>query len=320
MIDKRFVLPFLLFVTSCSRTGGSDIDISIDVAPELRGDIRIVTATGRKPGSVNPVETVIVLQNKGDNEMSLLLEGSWHDARGGFFGGVSTVRTLTPGDTDTFHSGTRSQQVVALRLAIRPTDTRQDELLTETLASATPKAQGHGITYTESPTEEVIPAWTARGVANGQPFTARTIVFTPVSGRWKLEISDREFDPLQGTALARQAHRDQQTIRIDLPYEPDGGAVFDREMAYGGGYFQIKPSPSAEGTTSWNTAIAWFVRVTDWDRQDWVDGAGTFQHGGTASGELYISFRGSEHGIANSWISGTFEDVPIVYYGNPAMH
>jgi hypothetical protein len=30
-----------------------------------------------------------------------------------------------------------------------------------------------------------------------------------------------------------------QTIHIDFPGEPFNGAVFKREMSYGGGYFQI---------------------------------------------------------------------------------
>ena len=110
-----------------------------------------------------------------------------------------------------------------------------------------------------------------------------------------------------------------QTIHIDFPGEPFHGAVFKREMSYGGGYFQIKNTPESKGTTSWNTEIAWVIEITDWQRHAWRENGGVFQQGGTASGKLYICFKGSTANIKNSWISGEFTDVPIVYYGDPGL-
>jgi len=50
-----------------------------------------------------------------------------------------------------------------------------------------------------------------------------------------------------------------------------------------------------------------------------LDEAGSnFQQGGTASGRLYVCFKGSPDKIQNSFVSGVFENAPIVYYGNPA--
>jgi len=89
-------------------------------------------------------------------------------------------------------------------------------------------------------------------------------------------------------------------------------------MSYGGGIFQIKPSPSAFETTSWNTSIAYYIEITNWDKGP---SSGTSCNSmqaliGAASGRLYISFQGSEHGLENSWISGVFKDAPIVYCGS----
>jgi hypothetical protein len=192
-----------------------------------------------------------------------------------------------------------------------------DELLTSSLKDGIPKADGHGFTYTETPTADAIPAWDLRGVANGEPFQVKTIIFSPISSQWKLQLIDSHLDPLKGIAIARQDKQDIQVINIDLPSEPTSGDVFEKEMSFGGGYFQIKKSPDSEETTSWNTDNAWIIEITKWDKKPWIEGAGTFQQVGTASGRLYICFKGSEQGIKNSWASGIFENAAIVYYGKP---
>jgi hypothetical protein len=208
-------------------------------------------------------------------------------------------------------------RVTAFRLAVSETGSTQDELLTATLASATPKAEGHGITYTDEPKTDQIPPWTVRGVANGTPFTAKSVRFVPNGAGWRLEVSDGSVDPLKGAGIARHSRKTLQTAHIDLEPEPEAGAVYERDMAYGGGYFQIEKSPSAQGTTSWNTSIARAIEFTAWDRSPWSDDGGASQQAGTASGRLYVAFKGSEHGLANSWMSGTFDDAPIVYHGKP---
>jgi hypothetical protein len=138
-----------------------------------------------------------------------------------------------------------------------------------------------------------------------------------MSSKWTLQIIDSHLDPLKGIAIARQAKPDIQVININLPNEPTSGAVFEKEMSFGGGYFQIKKSPDSQETTSWNTDSAWIIEITEWAKKPWIEGAGTFQQVGTASGRLYICFNGSEQGLKNSWASGIFENAAIVYYGKP---
>ena len=171
------------------------------------------------------------------------------------------------------------------------------------------------MTYTETPTD-TIPQWTPRGVANGEAFQAQTISFRQDHfPDWRLSISDRKYDAVVGIAIERSIHKDVQSIYIDLPGEPTAGRVFERAMSYGGGIFQIKPSPSANSTTSWNTSIAYYIEITNWDKGL---SSGTTCNSmqaktGSASGRLYISFQGSELSLENSWVSGVFEDAPIVY-------
>jgi len=54
-----------------------------------------------------------------------------------------------------------------------------------------------------------------------------------------------------------------------------------------------------------------------WNRQPYRETGGTFQKGGTASGRLYICFKGRADNIQDSYVAGVFENAPIVYYGNP---
>ena len=79
-------LCFLLLSCSSDSTAtGDDIQIKIEVAKELIDDILIVSSEGKKPGTVNPIDTFITLKNNGDNERQVLLKGSWLDANGGLF-------------------------------------------------------------------------------------------------------------------------------------------------------------------------------------------------------------------------------------------
>ncbi len=296
----------------------SSIKIEIELSRDLTGDIQIISAEGKKPGDVNPVETTIILKNVSDSEKRILARGDWHDARGGAYGGSSSVRILAPGQAQTFQAGTHSLNVSVYKFSVGLSDKTEDELLTETLANKEIQiVQGQGMTYTESPTDS-IPPWTPRGVANGEPFKAETIIFRQDHfPDWRLGISDRPFDVLKGAGYERFTQKDLQTIYIDLPHEPTIGSVFEREMSYGGGYFQIKPAPSAFETTSWNTSIAYYIEITQWNKGPSSDvNCNNLQAlTGTASGRLYISFQGSEYTLENSWISGVFEDVPIVYCG-----
>jgi hypothetical protein len=81
------------------------------------------------------------------------------------------------------------------------------------------------------------------------------------------------------------------------------GEKLVQEMSYGGGYFQIKTSPEANRTTSWNTSLAYAIEISDWNRDLSTDGPCATPDSGSASGKLNFRFKRSEGGLANSWIS-----------------
>ncbi len=133
-----------------------------------------------------------------------------------------------------------------------------------------------------------------------------------------MQILDEPIDVLKGIAIARQDYPDLQVININLPRKPKRGDLLQKKLSFGGGHFQVKTSPESQATTSWNADNAWVIEITDWDTRPWAEGGGTFQQVGMASGRLYVAYQGSEYGIKNSWVSGTFENAAIVYYGRPS--
>ena len=319
MSVQRVVLLLVFFVFSaCTDSPGSSqnaVRFQVEIDNQISQQIQILSATGTPAGKVNPIEVEIALKNTGTTPQQVLLDGRWLDAKGGFRGGSQRVLMLAAGQSLTVHDGTRSRDAIRYQARLTATDNSQDQLLSETLASnELAIAKGHGMTFSSTPASEQIPPWSVRGVANGLSFDANTLTFrTDAKGRWKLEISDRAFDPVKGIAMARLDHPDVQTVYIDLPESPAKGKVFQQEMQYGGGIFQIKPTADSQGTTSWNTSLAYKIEISDWQKEESTHFSCGRPKTGTAAGRLYISFEGSEGQIKNSWISGAFEDAVILY-------
>lgn len=173
------------------------------------------------------------------------------------------------------------------------------------------------MTYSDTPATEKIPDLPIRGVANGSPFEAKTVTFrADDKDNWKMAISDRAFDPVTGIAMERLENPDVQTVYINLPETPTVAKVFNQTMQYGGGMFQIKPRSNSQGTTSWNTLLAYKIEINDWQKGKPTHLSCGRPKLGKASGKLYISFKGSEDNIKNSWISGAFKDATILYCGD----
>ena len=303
--------------TNINISTDSDIAINVDIARELKNDIVIDYAQGKKPGSTNPVESTITVKNETNSKQEILADGKWYDSRGNNYGGSKQILTLAPNQSQTLKAGTRSKNVTAYKLSLAPNTKSQDELLTDALSNTSRKiAEGYGMTYSETATDEIIPALPIRGFANGEAFQGQTVAFAQgTPGKWRLEISDHVFDVLKGVGYARYERKDLQTIYINLPQEPMVGDKLGKDMSYGGGYFQIKTSPSSNETTSWNTSIAYAIEIASWNKGASIDGPCGNPDLGSASGKLYISFKGSERSFTHSWVSGEFKDVPIIYCG-----
>ncbi len=315
-------IPILLWllVAGCNdspegsqRSGGMKVTIDNQVSQQ----IQVVSATGTKAGKVNPVEVRITLKNVSTTPQQVLFVGQWLDSKGGRNGGSQRVLKLAAGHTETITEGTRSKRVTHYKVRLSTTEKSQDQLLTEMLASNAPIAKGNGMTYSDTPASEKIPEWSVRGVANSRPFDAKTIIFQALgNGQWTLAISDRAFDPVkEGLGIGRLNYPDVQTVNVNLASAPIKDTVFEQDMQYGGGMFQIKPSADSKGTTSWNTSLAYIITITDGPEVINSHTACGRPKPGKISGTLYISFEGSEAQIKNSWISGTFQDAVILYCG-----
>ena len=317
------LLPLLLVcLTSCSQKQHvyrGDVEVEVDIEEGLHDEVQVVSVASKKPGELNPVETLVELRNAGHTETRVLCEGTWLARGGSFCGSQRSVVVLPPQQTQQIKTGTGSQRATSFRLVVNRTAMTGAELLATSLENSQQRvAEGYGVSFTETPTLAEIPEWNLQGVANGEAFVARTVMFSPFKSKWKLQIIDKEIDPLKGLGIAKQEHPGLQVITIDLPSEPKQGDFLQKKMSAGDGYFQIKKSPESMETTSWNTDNAWVIRFTSWEKAPWVDGGGTFQQLGTASGRLYVTYKGSEYGsLESSWVSGTFEDAAIVCYGKP---
>jgi hypothetical protein len=301
--------------------GGPDSQVKVDVHIEkdLRSDIRVIKTQSKKPGVVNPVEVSVKLENTGTRDHRILFDGRWRDNAGNGYGGITDLKVIRAGSSIECEAGTRSKGATKLAVNISSTSLNADQLVALKMSQAKPAVAGHGIAYTATPTLDQIPKWIPKGVANGAPFVAGTILFSPINGVWEMQIIDREIDPFKGIAYARSmdGNAGLQVIHLNLPDQPATGKVFDRKLAYGGGYFQIQTSPGSTNTTSWNTKIAWVLEITDWNRRAYNKTGGTFQHGGTVSGRLYVCFKGYPDKIKDSFVAGVFENAPLVYYGDP---
>ncbi len=320
-LQQIVLLPAFLLISSCNDSPGNSRNaevIQIEIDNQISQQIRVTSATGTRAGKVNPIEVRIGLMNTGAAPQQILLDSRWLDSKGGFYGGSQRVLMLAAGQSQTMYEGTQSRLVTQYQATLKTTQKSQDQLLSDTLASnKLPIATGYGMTFSSTPASEQIPVWSIRGVANGLPFDAKTLAFrTNDKGQWKLEISDRAFDPVKGIAIARIDHPDVQTVYIDLPETPARGKVFQQKMQYGGGMFQIKSRADSQGSTSWNTLLAYKIEITDWQKGVSIHFTCGKPKLGKASGRLYISFKGSENMIKNSWISGTFKDAVILYCGD----
>jgi hypothetical protein len=292
-----------------------NIVINVELAPALEKRISVASAVGARPGKKNPVETSITLKNESANSLALEIKGDWYDARGNHYGGSRSTLTIAGRQTHALHAGTRSADVSGYKLFVTDEIQSADDRFANTLSDpAIQVAEGYGMTYSESASDEQIPALPVRGFANGSAFAARAMAFYQgLEGKWRLEISDHDYDVLKGVAAGRLERKDMQTIYINFDTEPEAGHVLEQKMAYGGGIFQIKKSDGSLDTTSWNTSLAYAIHVDSWEKESRGQPPCGKRDLGSASGKLYISFQGSEFSFENSWVSGEFKDIPIVY-------
>ena len=163
--------------------------------------------------------------------------------------------------------------------------------------------------YTETPTLDMIPDVPAYGIANGKEFKIETIVIEPMFDKWYIVLADKKFGP---TDLIM----DCQYLNVELEAEPSSGKVFKRAMETGGGFWQMTSASDPTSTTSLNASNANVIEFTKWEAKPWDPNGEHTQIAGKASGRLAVCYQGFSD-YKDSWVAGTFTDVPIRFSGKP---
>lgn len=166
--------------------------------------------------------------------------------------------------------------------------------------------------YTEKPNEKYIPEGPITGNANNEKFTCEQVVFQPSLGKWTMRILSEKLPKPLGFNNNQSAF-----VNITLPEVPVAGKVYQKDLKYGDGYFQVKKSDE-DKTTSWNASNSYYIEITKWDVKEYNSKKGMFQVGGKASGKVYVAYKGSGN-FKQSVVAGTFEDAVVRYMGKPKL-
>ncbi|MCA9627062.1 MAG: hypothetical protein KC766_05335 [Myxococcales bacterium] len=164
--------------------------------------------------------------------------------------------------------------------------------------------------WSDTPKPEEIPDEPLNGDANGRRWEPQSVVIEPgVKQGWVMNFYEKKLEKPTGFVSG------SQFITLRLPEAPKKGAKMKKDMKYGDGFFQIK-NPDQDGLTSWNSSNAYYVEFTDWDVKPFDESGSTSQVAGTASGKVYIAYKGAGS-FANSGLWGTFKDAIVRYRGKP---
>lgn len=168
--------------------------------------------------------------------------------------------------------------------------------------------------WTDSPSLSLIPDTAISGFANGKVFEAKSVFFEPLFGKWSMVISDKDLEsPLNIITGA-------QSINIRLDEKPDVNKIIQKDLSYGGGYFQIMRKDNPEETVSWNSENTYIIKFTEWEAREWDPQGDLFQYAGRASGKIFISYTGCDSGnFDDAFVAGTFTDAVIRYLGEPEL-
>lgn len=177
-----------------------------------------------------------------------------------------------------------------------------------------PKVEAPKITstfkFTLTPTLEMIPEEPVQGAANGEGFNPKSIAIEPHFNAWNIVLFENELKSPEDT------NPEGQYLNVELPKAPKPGETFTRENATGGGYWQMKSADDKTQLTSLNASNAYVIQFTEWELKPWDPEGPNVQIAGKASGKLAVCYQGFSD-YKDSWVAGTFKDVPVRYIGKP---
>ncbi len=296
---------------------GKGLTVETNIAKDLKNTIEL---TGVKTTKLDKKQFNVIyhLNNLSGVTKSFEVSGIWLDSAGRQLGSSKRIYNLRSNEKQEISDSTNSLSASVYRLKINEKPSTEKDSLMDTL-TLNNVAEGYGMTYSETASDEKIPSIPLFGMANGEVFKPKTVVFAMRNkGEWWLEISDATFDPKSSPGIERYQNPKIQSIHIKLQTEPSENKTLTKNMSYGGGYFQIKKSPNADETITWNTSLAYLIEITQWQKKEIMGLTCSEPSLGRASGKLFISFKGSsiKKGMKNSFVSGMFTEVPIVYCGS----
>lgn len=164
--------------------------------------------------------------------------------------------------------------------------------------------------FTLEPTLEMIPDEPVQGAANGEGFNPKAITIEPKFNSWYIILYENPLESPEST------FPEGQYLNVELPKAPKPGEVLTRENATGGGWWQMKSSDDKTQLTSLNASHAYVIQFTEWELKKWDPKGPNVQIAGKASGKLAVCYQGFSD-YKDSWVAGTFKDVPVRYVGKP---
>jgi uncharacterized protein YcfL len=183
--------------TNIKLSSESNIEVHVDIASELNNAITIVSANGKKPGAVNAVEAVIMVKNETDSEKRISTTGKWYDSRGNNYGGHGGELVLAPYQTEALNAGTQSKNVTTYSLSITTSSKTEHNYITDAVLSSSQKiAEGNGLTYSETASDEIIPTLPIGGLPMANRFRVGQLSSLKTergTGAWMSVISSLTF-------------------------------------------------------------------------------------------------------------------------------
>jgi len=164
--------------------------------------------------------------------------------------------------------------------------------------------------WTETPSLDKVPPAGVKGVINGKPFEAKSVVLDCQSGKFtKIEFSDKRMESDSDLLT------DDTEVNVTLPSEAKADLKLDKKMgdtAPGESHVYYK-YPLPDGTpSSMNCPWACALVLDTCERKPYDPAGKWAQMAGTCKGKILICFNDD----VNSWIAGTFEG-KLRYFGVP---
>ena len=173
-------------------------------------------------------------------------------------------------------------------------------------ASATAAGKPVKLAWTEKPALEMASEPLAAEL-DGKAVTLDDLSVVGQDKAWVVSFQGHAGDLTVGTA-------------IKLAQRPVKGARFAKPMGDGGNIsLDVPDKADAANTASFPGPAAYVLEFTAFEAKPWDESMRNVTTDvGKASGRIVAMFKGAE-GYANSWVAGTFTDVPVQIYREPPL-